>query len=260
MSKSFLAVSFFLVFSFSLFGTQPSPKIFDGVGVSENLKMAIPGELVFTNADGMPVTLNSLLSPSKTTILNLVYYSCPMLCNLVTTGLTDSLLKLPFELGTKYNVITLSFNPDDTIEQAQGFRDRYLNMLGQANAKDNWTFLIGDQSSINQLTDSVGFYTQRDPNTKEFAHNAVIVFIGPEAKVSRYLYGIEFKTNDVKLAISESLDKKYQSTVDRLLLFCYNYDPQFRGYTLFATNVMKIAGFFTMVIIIVFVSILTRRR
>lgn len=260
MNKPVLVFFSFFIFLSSVFGVQPNPKLLDGVGVSENLKGAIPENLVFIDADGQSVTFDSLLSPSKTTILNLVYYSCPMLCSLVTTGLTDALLKLPFDIGTKYNVVTLSFNEEDTLDQAQGFRDRYLKMLGHPNGSENWTFLTGTQDAITALTDSVGFYTKRDPNTREFAHNAVIVFIGPEGKVSRYLYGIEFKPNDVKLAISESLDKKYQSPVERLLLFCYNYDPQFRGYTLFAKNVMKVAGALTLVVIIFFISILSRRR
>jgi len=255
-----LSACLFIFLSCSIFSVKPLPPSLQDVGVSENLKGNVPLELLFTDPIKGNVKLQDLVREDQTTILNLVYYSCPMLCNLVTTGLAESLRGLPFPIGEKYNVVTLSFNPEDSVDQALGFRDRYIDMLGQPEAEDHWYFLTGDEASIQSLTDSVGFYARKEMESGEFAHNAVLIFINPEGKISRYLYGISFKPNDVKLAITETLDKKYQTAVERLLLFCYNYDPQTRGYTLFARNVMKVAGAITVFGIILMIVILSRRR
>ena len=58
-------------------------------------------------------------------------------------------------------------------------------------------------------------------------------------KLSRYLYGIRFKTRDMRLALTEASDGKVGSISDRVLLFCFHYDPSEKSYVPFATNIMR---------------------
>src|SRR5688572_23097147 len=68
---------------------QPKPLV--GVSVSEHLGEKIPAGLTFTNEAGQTVALHSYLGKGRPVILNLVYFNCPMLCNLVMTGLVRAM-------------------------------------------------------------------------------------------------------------------------------------------------------------------------
>ena len=67
--------------------------------------------------------------------------------------------------------------------------------------------------------------------------------------VSRYLHGIMFKPFDLKMSIYEASRNKSLSTVESMLLFCYNYDPDEKGYVLEAKRLMKIAGIITVLLV-----------
>jgi len=236
--------SFFFLFvlATSVFSAEHVPMSLQDVGVSENLGAIIPLNMVLTDQSGKSVTLNSLFHHKKAVILNLAYYTCPMLCHFVANGLVEGMKALPFPVGEKYDVVTISINPNDTIDAQNGFRDRYLKSLGQQNASEHWSFLRADESTIQAITKAVGFKYRYDEGSKEFAHSGVIMILTEDGKVSRYLYGIEFSKFDLKLGVLEALDKKVISSVDHLLLFCYNYDPQSRRYEVYAWGIMRFAA------------------
>lgn len=241
--RRILLGSLFLLFcSFNSFCAESVPPTLKSVGVSENLGAYVPLNVSFYDADGTGVSLNTFFHNDKAVILNLAYYTCPMLCHFVANGLVEGLKQLPFPVGQKYDVITISINPNDTSAAQNGFRNRYLKSLNQKSASENWAFLRGDQSSIKSITDAVGFKYRYDEMSKEFAHSGVIVVLTEDGKISRYLYGIEFSPFDLKMGVLEALDKKVISSVDHLLLFCYNYDPQSRKYVIYAWNIMRVVA------------------
>ena len=69
-----------------------------------------------------------------------------------------------------------------------------------------------------------------------YSHPSALVFVSPVGIVSRYLYGIMYNPFDLKMAIIDSKQNKSRSTVDSMLLFCYNYDPTEKGYVIQAVN------------------------
>jgi protein SCO1/2 len=71
--------------------------------------------------------------------------------------------------------------------------------------------------------------------------------LDPEGKISRYLYGIQFLAKDLKLSLLEAGQGKIGSTLDKIILYCYHYDPYKNTYTLFATNVMRLGGILTII-------------
>ena len=71
-------------------------------------------------------------------------------------------------------------------------------------AKAAWTFLTGSDPDIRAVTDAVGFRYAYDERTRQFAHVAVLVVLTPGGRVSRYLYGVEFPSKDVRLALVEA--------------------------------------------------------
>ncbi|RAP35810.1 SCO family protein [Candidatus Marinamargulisbacteria bacterium SCGC AAA071-K20] len=254
----------FLLFSnivvFSIYAKERIPHTLKEVGVSENIGEQVPLDLVFTNELGEKVTLQDYFQSDKSIILNLAYYTCPMLCHLVATGLHTSLTQLPFNIGGKYEVISLSIDPGDTIENAKAFENKYASSLKGEKPKDYWHFLVGDQENISKLAEAVGFRYRFNSKTQQFAHSAAIMFLTPEGKLKRYLYGIEYKPLDVRLGILESIDRNKISGVERVLLFCYNYDPQGKKYVIYAYNVMRIGGLFTVIFIILMIYYFLREE
>jgi protein SCO1 len=113
---------------------------------------------------------------------------------------------------------------------------------------------------VKKLADQVGFHYKWDEQQEQFAHAAAIMFLTPDGRVSRYLYGIKFNPRDVRLALTEAGEGKTGSTVDKLLLYCFHYDPSSKGYTLFALNLMRAGGALTVVILLFVIWRLLRRE
>lgn len=228
----------------------------DRVGVDEKLGAAVPGTLTFRDESGQPVTLQSLYG--KTTILTLVYYSCPGICTPLLNGLQDTLDRVDLAPGKDYQVVTISFDVNDTPALATKKRQTYLDLFSKPYPPSAWRFLTGDQAAIAAVTDAVGFRYKKEG--KDFNHPGVLIVLSPDGKVMRYLEGITFMPFDVKLAVIEATKGKPMPTVNRVLAFCYSYDPQGRRYV-FAT--LKVAGIGTLAVVGCFAGFLyltTRKR
>jgi protein SCO1/2 len=241
------------------YAAESVPPTLIEVGVEEKLGEFLDTNLNFYSSQGEEINFNSFFKDNKSIILSFSYYSCPMLCHLVTDGLSKALSDLTLQIGTNFEVVSVSIDPDDNAETASAFKTKHLKRFNDNDFDRYWTFLYGDEISISSLTKSAGFKYRYNEMTSEFAHSALIMIISPDRKISRYLYGIEFRPLDLKLSILEALNNNLISTVDRVLLFCYNYDPLSRKYVIFAENVMKIGGFLTIVILFSLIYFLRKR-
>jgi protein SCO1/2 len=235
-SRVFLA----LMAALALRAEQPLPAELEGVCVEEKLGAQIDLKLTFTAENGYQVPLRQYFAQGRPVLLNLVYYQCPMLCNLILNGQTATLRQIPWTPGKEYEIVTVSIDPNETFQLAARKKQTYL--ASYERPAPGWHFLTDHQGNSKRLADQVGFRYRWDEKTEQYAHAATIVFLTPEGKISRYLYGIHFKPRDVRLALTEASQNKFALTVDRLLLYCFHYDPQTRSYVLFAKNVMRGGG------------------
>ncbi|NBV41705.1 SCO family protein [bacterium] len=226
---------------------DPLPRELNGVGIKEHLGAMIPTDAVLTDSEGQTVSTSELVNGKQPIVLVFAYYTCPMLCNLVLTGVQDAVGKTALVPGERYRIITISIDPKDTTENAKGFKEKYTGPLKNKIKNDGWRFFVGPDAEVRKVADAVGFNYAYNPRSKEYAHAAGIIVLTPEGKISRYLYGIEFKPTQFKLAVLEASDRKIISVFEGVLLFCYNYDAHARGYALVASNVMKVGGFVTVV-------------
>ena len=236
---------------------QPLPPELRGVGVEERLDQRVDLNLTFTGEDGYPVPLRSFFHQGRPVLLNLVYYSCPMLCTLLLNGQTAALKEVPWTPGNEFEVVTISIDPTETFDLAQRKRASYLETYGRPAA--GWHFLTDDHGNVKKLADQVGYHYRYDASQAQYAHPAVVMILTPEGKVSRYLYGIKFSPRDLRLALTEASESKFSLSTDRILLYCFHYDPQARGYVLFATNFMRAGGLLT-VLVLGFVLVRLWRR
>jgi protein SCO1/2 len=164
-------------------------------------------------------------------------------------------------LGKDFKIVTVSFNPDESYELAREKAATYYGGLENGHfPKGNWHFLTGDRENIRQFTQSIGFKYKRDG--KEYAHPTVITILTPEGKISRYLYGAQFKPKDLKLALIEASNGEVGSSklVNKVLLFCYEFDPVGKKYALKALNVVKAGGVLTLLSLTVLLTYFWRKE
>lgn len=230
------------------------------IDIVEHLGSKLPLGLIFVDESGKSVKLGDYFGKGKPVLLSLGYYECPMLCNMVFNAEADGVRGLQWVPGDKFTMLTVSINPNETPELALAKKQNYLRYLNRAEEHADWTFLVGDASQSKALADAVGFEYVYDESTKQYGHAAATYVLTEDGVISRYLYGIEFPTKDLKFALLEASQGKIGSTLDRLLLYCYHYDPAAKGYVLAAVNIMKIGGGMTALALGTFIFFLFRRE
>ena len=206
------------------------------LGIYEKLDEFIPGDLIFVteNFD----TVNLLDQVKMPTVIVPVYYECPGLCSPLLEGVADVISKADMKIGTDYQVFTISFNPQEKTRLAKEKKENYLKLVkNQENMQSGWIFHTGDSTNINRLLSSIGYKIKREG--KEWIHPGAIVVLSPEGKITRYLHGVYFLPFDLKMAIVEASHGKSGPTINKVLKFCFSYDPEGKKYVL---NITKISG------------------
>jgi len=231
---------------------------FANIGLDQLLNQQLPLTLSFRDETGKTVQLGDYFG-EKPVILSFAYYDCPMLCTLVINGLIRTLRTLSFSAGTEFNIVTVSFNPKDTPPMAAIKRQTSLQSYSRKGAENGWHFLTGDEKTIQQLTQAVGFRYAYDENTQQYQHPSGIMILTPDGKLSRYFYGIEYAPRDVRLGLIEASAGKIGSPVDQVLLLCFHYDPTTGKYGLIITRALQLGGLATMLALGVFMLISSRR-
>ncbi len=235
------------------------PAALRDVAFDQKLDAQVPLDLAFRDETGKTIHLADYMR-GKPLILTLVYYKCQDLCPLLLDGVVRSLKALSFDVGNQFNVLTVSFDPHDHAELAAAKKKDFIGRYARPGAAAGWHFLTGDEPAIKELTQAVGFRYSYDPQTGEFGHAAGIVLLTPDGKTSRYYYGIDFSPRDLRLGLIEAAANKIGSPIDQLLLFCYHYDPVTGKYGLLITNVIRLAGIATVLILGAFVFVMLRRE
>jgi len=228
------------------------------VGIEQHLNAEVPGDLEFRDELGNPVKLGDYFGHGRPVILNLGYYQCPMLCSELLAGLVGSMKALTLQLGQDFDVVTLSFDPRETTEMAAAKKRDIIKRYGRANAARGWHFLTGRADQIKILTDAVGFQYQFDPKTGQYAHATAIVLLTPDRHIAEYFYGVEFSPRDLRLGLVQAGQGKIGNITDTVLLYCYHYDPHTGKYGAVISNVLKIGGLATILILGTFVFVMYR--
>ena len=242
--------------------TMPSsqvPTALSKVSFEQHLNEQLPLDLPFKDETGRTVKLGEYFG-RKPVVLAFVYYECPMLCTQVLNGLESSLRVLNETVGKEFDVVTVSFDPAETPVLAMGKKKAYLERYKRPEAEQGWHFLTGDQASIDALTQAAGFNYAWDEASQQFAHASGIIVTTPAGKVSRYFFGIDYAPRDVKFALIESSHEKIGTLADRLLLYCYHYDPATGSYGFVAMRAVRIGGAATILALVGFVFVSLRRE
>jgi protein SCO1 len=218
-----------------------APPQLKGVDVQEHLGELAALETAFTDSSGRPVQLRDVLPRTRPVLLTLVYYNCPLLCNLVINEQIRTMRELGLVLGKDYEAVTVSIDPQDTPAQSLDRRRRHLQSMGLPETAP-WHFLTGTQENIQQLADAVGFKYTYDASTRQYVHPAVVMVLTPEGALSRYLYGTSFQPKDMKLALLEAAGGRVGTSFDRIVLTCFKYDTATRRYGFYIFGFLRIGA------------------
>jgi len=225
------------------------PNELEGVGVKENLGGRVPLDLEFRDESGQKVKLADYFQRQRPVLLSLNYYRCPMLCHVQLDGVVDALRQLNLTAGKEFEFITASINPLETPSEARLKKQEYLQKYGKAEAAAGWHFLTGSKENIEALTKAVGFQYRLDPATGEYAHPAMAAVLTPQGRISRYLYGVEYRPQTMRLSLVEASGGKIGSPLDQVILYCFHYDASRGRYAPVAINIMRLGGLLTVTVL-----------
>lgn len=223
------------------------------VGIIERLDDTIPENIQLTNEKGELVFLKDQID--KPTAIIFVYYRCPGICSPLMDGLADVVQKSDLNLSEDYQVITISFDPTETYDLGVKKKKNYQSLIQGKNTQDGWKFFSADSLNIARATQATGFRYKKVGN--EYTHAATVIIVSPEGKITRYLNGTYFLPFEFKLAIMEASKGQAGPTINKLLQYCYSYDPVGQAYVL---NITKVTGTIILVMgLIVFLLLMLKK-
>ncbi|MFL6451647.1 MAG: SCO family protein [Bryobacteraceae bacterium] len=229
-----------------------------GIGIEQELGRQVPLETQLLDESGGTVRLGHYFD-RKPVVLVPVYFSCPMLCSQVLSGLVAAMRPLSMRPGQDFEIVALSFDPADTPQTARTKRAHYAQSYSSKAGTTGWHFLTGAPDSIRAVMDAVGFHYRWDEKNEMFLHASGIMLLTPEGHVSRYLYGVNYEPKDLKLGLIESSHKRIGSPVDQILLLCYHYDPRTGKYGATVLNTLRGAAILTLILLVLGMFFLWRR-
>ncbi len=223
---------------------EGTPQQTEGVDFEQKLGDQVPLDTPFVDESGATVTLGEL-AEGRPVVLVPAYYECPMLCSLVLNGVVSSLDTLEFDADDQFEVIVFSFDPGETPTMAAEAKKRYLERYDRPGAAAGFHFLTGDEESIRAVADAIGFRYNYVPENDQYAHSAGIVVLTPRGTVARYFYGVEYPPRDVRLALVEAADGTIGNAADKVVLYCFQYDPKTGTYSAAILNIVRLGGVLT---------------
>ena len=231
-----------------------------GIEIEDRSGEFIPADLSFVDEQGQAVVLGDYLNQGRPLVVQLLYFDCPMLCNLVLNGFVDGAQTLKWRPGDEYTVLSVSFDPRDTPKIARQKKENYVESLGDSTAGKGWHFLTGNGDNARTLAEALGFPYRFDQESGEFSHGAGMFVLTPEGKISRTLTGLEYTAATLRFSLMEASKGKLGSPLDKIVLFCFRYNAEDHRYTFVAVNAMKIGGAICALGLMIFLAVMWRRE
>jgi protein SCO1/2 len=220
------------------------------VGFDPRLNAPLPLEQMFVDEMSRPVELREYFG-KKPVVMAFVYFNCPMLCSQVEQSVVGTLKMISFNPGTDYDVVFISMDPADRPDTALKKKHEAMSRFARPATEPGWHFLTGTKDAIDAVTKAADFRFSYDPQTKLFAHASGILLLTPDGRISRYFFGVEYPSSNVRLGLVDASAGKIGTPVDHILLFCYQYDPTKARYSATVLTVIRmgaVATLFCMVI------------
>jgi len=254
-SQKFFALAALLAMfsASSTFSAETKPVALEKVGIDPVLGAQVPLDLDFVDESGKTQKLGHYFDGTKPVLLVLAYYGCPMLCGLVLNAARESMQKLDWLPGDHYRIVTISIDPEETAALARAKKKSTVEAFPpemRSAAAGHWAFLVGQTGTEKRLSDALGFSYKWDQESEQWAHGAALFVLSPTGKLTRVLFGLDFPPRDLKLALLEAGEGKVGTIAEKLMLFCYHYDPKGNKYAILASRLVSIGGAVTVAVML----------
>ncbi|MEZ5082734.1 MAG: SCO family protein [Bacteroidales bacterium] len=225
------AFLFIISIYFTVYAESDPPEL----GIYEHLDEYLPENIQLVDENYNTVNLKQKID--KPTVIALVYYECPGICSPLLEGVADVITKAKIDLGTEYQVFTISFDPDEKPKLAKDKKSNYAKLVKGKDVENGWTWFTGDSANITKLLNGLGYKVKKEG--QEYIHPAAIMVVSPDSKITRYLHGTYFLPFDLKMAVIEASEGKSGPTINKVLKYCFSYDPEGQKYVM---NFTKVSG------------------
>ena len=193
-----------------------------------HLGRPMAGATGFLDEQGRAFEMGQVLG--KPVILVLSYYGCDGSCPTINQNLAAALAKLRrFKAGRDYRVLTVSFDRQDTPQAAALFVQKMREL--QPAVQEGWRFAVLQSPAAEaprQFAQSVGFDFFWSRVDKTFLHPNVLVFLTPEGRVARYIYGSSMDAQTLELALIDAdwgrISESASAVFDMITGACFSYN------------------------------------
>jgi len=184
----------------------------------------LKGETWLTDTEGRHFRVSEMMG--KPLILLLSYYGCDGSCPTMNAELAKVLEKVQrFKLGVDYRVLTVSFDKRDTAATASEFLAKSAGV--PESMRGGWRHAILQSGDVEGFAGEVGFRFFWSDAAKAFLHPNVLVFLTPEGRVARYIYGTRMDGKTIELAITDADWERISSSTavfDMVTGACFSYN------------------------------------
>ncbi len=240
------------------------PPELDQVGVKEHLDAQLPLDARFHDHTGRELALRDLWDGKRPMMLVFAYHSCPVLCSMILSATTAGLRGVNWNIGKEFDLVVVSIDPKETYDATARKRAAvitdYTRGGGRESAERGTHFLIGDKANIDRLTQAAGYEYTYEEDTHQYGHPSAVLLTKPTGEIARYLYGLEFSPNDLRLGLFEAGKGRSITTIEQIILYCYHYEPKGGKYVLMASRVMRLGGTITMLLLGSMLAVFWRRE
>jgi protein SCO1 len=233
------------------------------IDVVEHLGDRVPAGLRFQDATGAHVSLDDLLHKGRPVVVTLGYHRCPMLCGLVLDGLAKATKAAGLTVGKDFSAVDVSIDPGEDINLLRRAQQRVVAQAGNGATLADWPFWVSGEdagAAARRLADTVGFRYKHDPTSKLFAHDAVAFVLTPDGTIARYLYGVDYPARDFRMAVVEASGGRIGTSIDKVILSCYRYDPATRRYGPYVFGFMRIGAGLVFLSLVGLLTVLWRKE
>lgn len=147
---------------------------------SRPLYQGVP-DIEVTLPQGQKIKLSDLWG-QKPLLITLFYRNCTGSCSPFLHSLDSTVTKVG-GLGSDYQIISLSFDPEDTAEDL----GKFAGTLG-LDQNPNWLFGTADPAAIRALADAIGFWYKLEPQSGQYDHPTLLAAVR-DGKIRRVLLG-----------------------------------------------------------------------
>lgn len=217
-------------------------------------------DLRLIDAAGGKFSLDDMLG--KPVILLFSYYDCDSACPVINRAVSRALSEVGrFRAGRDYRVLTVSFDKRDTPQSAKHFAE----LTGvPTEMRGGWRFAVFEhQADVDAFTASVGFRFFWSDAAKAFLHPNALVFLTPEGRIARYLYGAAPSAKTIELALIDADWNRIANSaavIDILTGVCYSYSFADGSYRINYSLLVGAGSLLSGILLIAFGAIAYRRR